>query len=386
MNSLPRTVRYMSAALAVGFLVLSSGAVASASTSAPSPAAPFSVTDAREGPQFYADAIVNVSGDIDGDVYAAGQSVTVSGNVTGDVIAAAQTITITGTVDGNVRLSAQSITINGKVTHSGTIFAADINIAETASLGDDLVGAASTVAIAGEVGRDVLVSVDRLTIGGSVGGDVSYVSDSKAHIADGAVDGSVERVATPQSPKVEVSPWAAIVAWFVGLLYALVAFSLVTLLAGLLIPRWLQRVTDQLVPSPWKALLVGFVGSFAIPIGLLVLLVTVVGAPLAFAGLLVWVVLTLSTFVFASFYIGRLLLRGGQHPVVKSLVGGLILIVALQIPWLNILVWCAMVFIGLGAQLLKFHGERPWRYRSGTESAPSPLPAGMVNEQAPPAL
>lgn len=243
----------MSAALAIGFLVLSTGAVASAPASAPSPAAPSSAIDTRERPQFYADAIVNVSGDIDGDVYAAGQSVTVSGNVTGDVIAAAQTITITGTVDGNLRLSAQSVTINGKVTHSGTIFAADINIAETGTFGDDLVGAASTVAIAGEVGREVLLSVDRLTIDGSVGGDLSYVSDSKAHIADGAVDGSVERVEAPQSPTVEVSPWAAIVAWALGLLYALVAFNLVTLLAGLLFPRWLQQVTDHLVPSPLES-------------------------------------------------------------------------------------------------------------------------------------
>ncbi|MFJ2370412.1 polymer-forming cytoskeletal protein [Microbacterium sp. NPDC087665] len=345
-----------------------------------SPAAP-SATEAQEGSQFYADAIVDVSGDIDGDVYAAGQSVTISGNVTGDVIAAAQTITITGTVDGDVRLAAQTVTISGEVTHSGTIFAADINVAETGSFGDDLVGASSTFAIAGDVGRDVLVSVDSLTINGSVGGDLSYVSDSTAVIEDGAVAGSVERVESPQAPAVEVSPWAAIVGWLLGLLYALVAFSMVTLVAGLLIPRWLQRVTDHLVPSPWKAMLVGFVASLAIPIGLLALLVTVVGAPLVLAGLLVWAVLTLSTFVFASYYIGRLLLRGGQHPLAKSLIGGLILIVALQIPWLNILVWCVMVFIGLGAQLLTFRSARPWRYRSATDSEPSPLAPRMADEQ-----
>ncbi|MGP5165569.1 hypothetical protein [Arthrobacter rhombi] len=384
MNSLLRTVRYASTALAVGFLVLSTGPAASAS--APSPAAPSSETDVREGPQFYADAIINVSGDIDGDVYAAGQSVTINGNVTGDVIAAAQTITITGTVDGNVRLSAQSVTINGKVMHGGTIFATDINIAETGSFGDDLVGAASIVSIAGKAGRDVLVNVDRLTIDGSVGGDVSYVSDRVADIADGAVEGSVERVEAPQTPRVEVSPGAAFIGWVVGLLYTLVALSLVTLLAGLLVPRWLQRVTGHLIPSPWKALLVGFVASVAIPIGLLVLAVTVIGAPLAFAGLLVWVGLTLSAFVIASHYIGRLLLRGGKHPVVKSLVGGLILIVALQIPWLNILVWCATVSFGLGAQLLEFYIQRPWRYRSDTGSAPSSAPAGTVNEPAPPVL
>lgn len=376
MSNLRRTFRYVSSALAVGFLALSTGAVAPALP----PAAP-SATETQEGPQFYADTTIDVSGDIDGDVYAAGQSVTISGNVTGDVIAAAQTITITGTVDGNVRLAAQSVTVSGEVTHSGTIFASDVNVAGTGSLGDDLVGTGSTVTIAGEVGRDVLVSVDRLTINGSVGGDVSYVSDHKAVVEEGAVAGSIEQVESSQPPAVEVSPWAVIVSWVVGLLYALVALSIVTMVAGLLVPRWLQQVTDHLVPSPWKGLLVGFVASVVVPIGLFALLVTVVGAPLALAGLLVWSVLTLSTFVFASYYIGRLLLRGGQHPAVISLVGGVILIVALQIPWLNILVWCAMVFIGLGAQLLEFYAKRPWRRRPAADSQLAPLPTGAADEQ-----
>ena len=52
-----------------------------------------------------------------------------------------------------------------------------------------------------------------------------------------------------------------------------------------------------------------------------------------------------------------------------SFLGGLILIVGLQIPWLNILVWIGMVSFGLGAQLLEFRRQRPWdsATRSGAE-------------------
>ena len=74
-------------------------------------------------------------------------------------------------------------------------------------------------------------------------------------------------------------------------------------------------------------------------------------APLALAVLLVWI----------AYFIARLLFRGNQHPVIKALVGGLILIVALHIPWLNIAVWLAMVFLGFGAQLLAIYDRRPWR-------------------------
>jgi hypothetical protein len=316
---------------------------------------------------------VDVAGKVNGDVYAAGQSVTISGDITGDVIAAAQTITITGTVHGNVRLAGQDITIDGPVTRSGTVVAANLIVTDSGRFGDDLVAAASDLTVAGSIGRDVFVSVGRLSIDGSVGGDLTYVSGTEAHIAQGAVNGTVKRVEPPRSTTIQLSPWAVFGAWFLGLLYALVALSLITLLAGLLFPRWLQRVTDHLVPSPWKALLVGFVASITVPVALLFLLVTVIGAPLALAGVLIWTVMTLATFVYGAFYIGRLVFRGRQHPVVKSLVGGLILVTALQIPWLNLLVWIAMVCFGLGAQLLELYRQRPWAAEAGAGAVQAPL-------------
>jgi hypothetical protein len=172
------------------------------------------------------------------------------------------------------------------------------------------------------------------------------------------------------------------IGWFLGVFYALVALSLITLLTGLLFPRWLHRVTDHLVPSPWKALLVGFVASIAVPIALLFLAVTIIGAPLALAGLLVWTLMVLATFVYSAYYIGRLVFRGTQHPVVKALVGGVILIIALQIPWLNIVVWLAMVFFGLGAQLLEIQRQRPWHLTPAATIAPPP-PTYTTSEPQP---
>lgn len=394
MSVISQTSRSLGAVLAVGFLTLCLGTGAAVASATPSPPAPSaapstgpssapSAASASDGPQFYSDLLVDVSGVVDGDVYASGQNVVISGDVRGDVIAAAQVITITGTVTGDVRLAGQDVTISGDVSRSATIFAATITVADTGTLGADLVGGAESITIAGDVGRNLLVGVGNLGIDGSVGGNATYYSDTEARIAAGAVGGSVERVAPPEATEVEPSPWQSFVSWFLGLLYALVALSLVTLAAGLLIPRWLQRVTDHLVPSPWKALLVGFVASVAVPFALLFLLVTIIGAPLALAGLLVWTVLTLATFVYGAFYIGRLLFRGNQHPVVKSLVGGLILITALQIPWLNVVVWLAMVLFGLGAQLLEVHRQRPWRIRSTADTAPPPQLPATVGDAAP---
>ena len=383
MRVLSHTWRLAATVLAAGLLMLPAGTAAVASASASKPLSVLTAASAAndgQGPQFYSGLAVDVSGEVDGDVYASGQSVTISGNVTGDVIAAAQTITITGTVDGNVRLAGGSVMISGDVSRSGTVFAGTVRVTDAGSIGNDLVSAGGDVAIAGEVGRDLLIGTGQLTIDGTVGGNVTYESDSAARIAEGAVSGTVERIERQQPPEVEVSPWAVFVGWLLGLLYALVALSLITIASALLVPRLLQRVTDHLVPSPWKALLVGFVASIAVPIALLALLVSVIGAPLALAALLVWLVLTLATFVYGAYYIGRLLFRGNQHPVVKALVGGVILIVALQIPWLNIVVWLAMVFFGLGAQLLAIHSRRPWRTRTDSDAIPPAATSPTVGE------
>jgi len=363
MTVLSPSRRLVVTVVVAGILVIAPGAAALAAAQPAAGRAPTasSADSDGTGPQFYSGTSIDVSGEVNGDVYAAGQSVTISGDVTGDVIAAAQTITITGTVDGNVRLAGQDVTVSGDVSHSGTIFASTVDVTASGSLGDDLVGAAGDVAITGAIGRDVLASVRDLTIDGTVGGDVTYTSDTSASIADGKVSGTVERIAPSPSTTVEVSPWALFVGWLLGLLYALVALSIITVLAALLLPRLMDRVTNQLIPSPWRALLVGFVASMIMPFAVLVVLVTVIGAPLALAAVAVWVVLTLATFVYGAYYIGRLLFPGSHPPVVRALVGGLILIVALHIPWLNVAVWAAMVFFGLGAQLLAVYELRPWR-------------------------
>jgi cytoskeletal protein CcmA (bactofilin family) len=320
-----------------------------------------------DGPHLYSGAVVDVTDAVNGDVYAAAQSVTISGDVTGDVIAAAQTVTITGRIDGDVRLAGQTVTISGDVSRSATIFAADLVISGGGAVHKDVVSTASTIRVAGGVGRDLLVNAGDLRIDGTVGGDVTYTSDRTARIADGAVTGTVQHIEPQQPQRVELSPWAVLVGWLLGLLYALVALSLITVAAGLLVPRWLHRVTEELLPTPWRALLVGFVAAIVTPLALLLLLVTIIGAPLALASLLIWVVLTLATFVVSAYYLGRLVLRGRHHPVLTAFLGGVILIVALQIPWLNILVWLAMVFFGLGAELLHLRRLRPWRMTTTAE-------------------
>ncbi|WP_314146287.1 polymer-forming cytoskeletal protein [uncultured Leifsonia sp.] len=359
MNIRSHVLRVAAAAAIAGFVVLGAGGAAGSA----------GAQAGGSGPHFYSGVAVDVADQVTGDVYAAAQNLTISGDVTGDVIAAAQTITISGRVDGNIRLAGQDVTITGDVARSGTVFAGNLVVDGRGAIGEDVVATASAIRVDGSVGRDLVVSTNALRIDGTVGGDVTYSGERAAQISAGAVDGTVRHIEPQRPAPAAFAPWAAALGWFLGLLYALVGLSLITVAAGLLIPRVLHGVTDRLLPSPWRALLVGFVAAIVVPVGLLVLLVTVVGAPLALAGLLVWVVLTLATFLVGAHYLGRLMLRGAHHPVLLTFVGGLVLIVGLQIPLLNILVWLAMVFFGLGAELLALHANAPWRTRAEPPNA-----------------
>lgn len=381
MRTRPWFRRAGAAALAAGFLVISAGAAA------PVQAAPSSLSESPsssdgQGPQFFSGGLIHVQKDVEGDVYAAGQSVTIDGDIAGDVIAAGQNITINGDVDGDLRLAGQNIRINGVVTRSGTVLGADVQLSEEGSFGGDLVGSAETAVIDGSIGRDLILSVGDLSVDGAVGGDLTYYSDDEALISPEAVEGSTERFAPSRSAEVEVSPGTLFLGWILGLLYALIALSPIAVIASLLFPRTVSRVTDHLVHSPWKTLLTGFVASLTVPLVLLFLLITVVGAPLAFAGLLVWSVLTLASFVYSAFFLGRLVLRGEQRPAVKALIGALILIAGLATPWLNVLVWIAMVLLGLGAQLLDFYDRAPWRRRGEIGAvAQRPREEGRVGDE-----
>ncbi|WP_144713243.1 polymer-forming cytoskeletal protein [Curtobacterium pusillum] len=344
--------------IVVALTAVTGGAAAAVTTTQDDPSK-IGATERVTGPQFLGGTDVEVAGNVDGDVYAAGQNVTVSGRVTGDVIAAAQTVTVTGEVDGDVRLVAQTAVVTGTIRRSATIAASAVSVAQSGTVGKDLVAAANTISVAGDLGRDARLSVDRLTVAGTIGGDVVYVSDHTAHLRADHVDGSVQHV-RPNRTTDRPTAGEAFASWLISLLYALIALGLVTVAAGLLVPRQLDRVTDRLRAAPWKAALVGFVAAVAAPPALLFLLVTVIGAPLALAGLLVLLVLTLAAFPYGAFMIGRLILRDRRGPVVTALLGGAVLVVALHIPVLGVLIATATIVLGLGAQLLYIADARPW--------------------------
>ncbi len=297
-----------------------------------------------DGSFFAAGSTIQVTDTVNGDVYVGGQTVTVSGDVSGDVIVAGQTVTISGDVTGSVRVMAQTVTISGDVGGSVSALAQTITISDDATIKRDLAALGQSVTINGTIGRDVSAAIERLYISGAVGRDVHYTSEVALTKNQGATIGGevhytvAEQYAPKQDFGTKVSSW----------LYSIVALVFAALLVALVAPRWLRAATERAYPTPWKAMLAGFLGIVFVPFAIIVLLITVIGIPVAIALIAAYIVLIGLGYVFAANYVGRLIFRDTQKPVVQAIMGALVYSVALLIPVLGFIAGLVGGLIGFG--------------------------------------
>lgn len=321
---------------------------------------------------------VNIAGTINGDVYVAGQTVTVSGTVNGDVLAAGQVVNINGNVAGDIRVAGQIVNVNGNISRSATIIGQTVSLDQKSAIGTDLVASANSVTLNGYIRRDVTIGGNSLVVAGNVGrnlgsyitsltlgsdsrigGNINYTSQNNLIKQSGAtVDGNISRQ-EPIQTKPAVSPGAIII----DIVWSILALSIIVVAASFLIPRWLEVVTRQALPAPWRALLVGLVAIAIAPITFLLLLISVIGVPLAVIGLLVWLVLVLVGYIFFAYYLGRLVFyKNGQTPLATGLTGGLVAALILHIPIINVFMVLIGGCLGTGMLLLEFKARRPYRY------------------------
>ncbi len=341
------------------------------------------------GTYFAAGEVVTIAGRVDGDVYCAGQTITISGVVTGDVICAGSTINLNGTVEGDIRVAGMNIVVGGDVQRNATIagqsvttekgstidgdatlFAANSTL--NGSIGRDVVAYSETLNVEGLIGRDLTAGVAQMLVGSAaeIKGNVGYTSAKDLTRAEGAViDGTVSRTDPPKNETGAMSQEDGLRAFAAFAFYFLISMLIIALVAAFVMPRWLNEVTERLMPGPWKALLVGLAASVIVPIVTIGLMLTVVGIPLAFVLSVAWLLVILLSGIFSAFYVGRLLLKG--HTTFPTMaVGGITLLLLYLIPVVNVIVALLAFWIGTGALLLEVAARRPYHYDSGATIAP----------------
>lgn len=327
---------------------------------------------------FGAGQTVDIAGTINGDLYVAGQTVNISGTINGDILGAGQIVNISGDVAGDIRIAAQSLIVSGTVGKSATIASQTISLEKNSIINNDLIFTADSATLGGYIGRDVSAAGVNLSVTGDivrdlsgpvssltladnsrVGGSINYISQNDLSRQESAiVDGDIVRQ-EPEQTKAAASSSDTVA----NIIYMILSLLVVMLVASLLLPRWLESVTDQALPTPWRALLVGIVSTIVVPFIILLFIITIVGLPLAFIAMLVWLVLLVGGSIAFAYYLGRLIYRGNRTPLTTGLVGGCAAILLLYIPIINILAIIIGGSIGIGAVLLEIKKRRPYYYK-----------------------
>jgi MFS family permease len=229
---------------------------------------------------------------------------------------------------------------------------------------------AGNATLTNSIGRNVNADVERLRLetGAKVNGDLKYASRDAMYLADGAAVAG-QTVRTERTHNEDRGGWEGFGAWM-GI-YMIVSLLLIALAAALLIPRVPHRISDVALRDPLKAGVVGLVAGVLFPILFVSLLFTVIGIPLALFLALVWLAILAAGLLSFSYYLGRLVWKAQRNPLLIMLVGALIFLVVLLVPFLGGLAIFIATCMGTGMVLIKLRDQirRPIDDRPATKPA-----------------
>ncbi len=312
---------------------------------------------------------VNITGVINGDIFCAAQTVTIDATVNGDVICAGQTITINGTVNGNIRLVGQTLNVGAQTSRSVSLAGQDLTLSSNATVGTDVSLAGQTAHINGRTDRDITGAVNDMFVAGTVGrnvtartnklvlqssanirGNLSYISPTQLQRDGGAkVAGTIvfhKSVGAAHHHAAWQGVWLA---WHLYWLAAILVFSMIIVA---LFPQLTQRWNKVARGQTWQAVLVGLIAMLVVPLVMVTLLLSIIGAPLALFLLLLWLLIVALSLPLAAYYTGSLLLKNEKRTPIIMLLGAVVLGLISMIPVLGWLVIIVAYALGIGTLLI----------------------------------
>ena len=316
---------------------------------------------------------INIEGNIDGDLYCFGSQVVISGRINGDVFCAAQSINISGRVNGSIRLLANDINVSGQSFGSATIFSSNFILTDKAVIGNDLSVVSTKSKINGTIARDLVIYTSELSLNGYVGRNVSgrinqitigSNADLRGNINYSGQNDPIRMSGSKVSGSIVRTPIMSTASYGSGVVPAILTFLL--FMASLLIvslatvwsfPKFYQNTNKQIESGIVRTSLFGLANLFLVPTVILVLLVTIIGVPLAGLIAVAWILsLILCGPVFA-YYVGSKVISKGKNSKNQTLVmliGSLIVLSLYAIPVVNMIVGAVVAIVGSGAILAHF--------------------------------
>lgn len=290
------------------------------------------------------------------DILAAGQSITLqNAQVKGSIRVAGQGIHLSNvSVGQSITLAGQHISMEGGAARSVALAGQDVAFSGEA---DELRIVGSSVSINGVVHGDVYVEAKMLTFGDGavIEGTVHASVSQEPLLAPGAKVGNMDVGITKTS---EISPLAGAHILLSAITMNAVMSVLGVFVSALLMETFLRRQTVQSAAMvkvrTVPMLLGGTVGALVAPVALVVLLLTLVGAPLAVALAFVLVGLQIIAAGFAAASLAKVAFPK-MNRFKGAMLMGLLVGILDAIPFVGFLVPFAAFLYTLGYVLQKIY-------------------------------
>jgi cytoskeletal protein CcmA (bactofilin family) len=311
------------------------------------------------GNEFLAGGAVELSGHVRRNAFVSGGDVTVGGSVGRNLFAAGGQVRLEGAVDGDARVAGGTLRVATEARVTGNATLAGGSITVDGAVGGDLNAYGEDVVLNGRVDGDVRLAGDdiRLGPGARIGGELWYRSGDEIVVAPGAqVAGGIKEVASDRAWR-RAAHGAAIVGG--------TAISLGVVLLGAVfvlgMPRFTREAASAVRSKPWQSLGLGCAMLIGIPVALAMLVLTIIGIPLAvllafaYGALLILGYLVGAIFL-GDFALGRIdagKLDSGWWRALFLLLAIIAIAIVKQVPVAGPLAAMLLFLAGLGALTLR---------------------------------
>lgn len=285
-----------------------------------------------------------------GDISATGATVVVQGTVDGDLHAYGGDVRVVegAEVTGIVRVYAGTVTIDGAVGENALANAGGVTVGEAATVDRSVGAVGGDVSLAGRVGGDATVLAGTVTLAetGSVEGDLTHrgTLDDEGGSVDGVTQGMGDLALLPP---LGLLTTVLEVLLFVGTLLLGTALLAVA-------PRFADTAARTARVEPLRTAAVGLAVTVAVCLAVGLLALTVVGLPLAVAGLALGAVLAWVAAVYGRYAVGDWVLSyaGVEHRPLALLVGVVGVALVGLLPYVGPGVQAAVFLLGVGVLAL----------------------------------
>ena len=321
---------------------------------------------------FAAGQNVTVGQPVAGDLLAAGREVIVGEHVGGDAAAAGGTVRLNGNVSDNTYAAGGQVFVNGTLSRNARLAGGTVELSPSSRIVGGASIAAGEVRMNGSIGDYLQATGGSVYINGPVAGDVEAAGGQIELGPNARINGRFRyrsRSALKQDPAAQVlggieqlpfNTRAAagigrgifrVVFWFWTLGLMLLVAILLALLPGF------GKIIATLEARPGMSALLGFALLVCIPVASLILLITLIGAPLGLLSMIAYFALLIVGYLAAAAVIGDLLLkrlRPANAGTVAWRIGAAIcgiLVISLlgSIPALGGLIVFVALIMGMGA-------------------------------------